>query len=49
MVRHSLALGEPQELAQRETVGTAPLQAAFTVDAFEIADQQHAEVAARRR
>jgi hypothetical protein len=45
MIRHRLALGEPQELAQREAVSTAPFQAAFAVDAFEIADQQHAEVA----
>jgi hypothetical protein len=48
MVRHTLALGEPQELAQGEAVGAAPFQPAFTVDAFEVADQQHAEIATGR-
>ena len=49
VVRHRLPLAEPQELPQRQAVGAAPLQAALAVDAFEVADQQHAEVAARRQ
>jgi hypothetical protein len=48
MIRHWLALAQAQELTQRQAAGTAPLQAALAIDAFEVADQQHAEVAARR-
>src|SRR3954452_12641462 len=40
---------QPQELAEREAVGAAPLEAALAVDALEVADQVHAEVAARRQ
>jgi hypothetical protein len=47
MVRQRIALAETQELAQRQTVSAAPLQAVLAVDAFEGADQQHAEIAAR--
>ena len=49
LVRHRLALAKTQEHSQRETVGTAPLQPAFAVDPFEIAHQQHTEVAPRRQ
>src|SRR3954454_5783450 len=44
MIRHRLPVTKPQELAQRQAVGAAPLQAALAVDALEVADQQHAEV-----
>ena len=49
VIRHSLALAETQELSQRKAVSAAPFQATLAVDAFEVADQQHAEVAARRQ
>ena len=49
VVGHRLPLAEPQELAQRQAVGAAPFQAALAVDALEVADQQHAEVAPRRQ
>jgi hypothetical protein len=49
MVRHPLALAQAEELAQRQAVGAAPFQPALAVDAFEVADQQHAEVAPRRQ
>jgi hypothetical protein len=49
VVRHRLALAEAQELAQGQAVGAAPLQPALAVDALEVADQQHAEVAPRRQ
>src|SRR5947209_15316434 len=49
VIRHSLALAEPQEFAQRQAVGAPPFQTTLAVDAFEIADQQHAEVATRRQ
>jgi hypothetical protein len=49
MIRHRLDRAEPQELAQGQAVGAAPLQAALAVDALEVADQVHAEVAARRQ
>src|SRR4051812_30873621 len=42
-------LAEAEELARRQAVGAAPLQAALAVDPFEVADQQHAEVAPRRQ
>jgi yecA family protein len=44
MIRHRLDRAEPQELAQGQAVGAAPLQAALAVDALEVADQVHAEV-----
>src|SRR4051812_17959451 len=46
VVGHPLGGAEPQELAQGQAVGAAPLQAAFALDALEVADQVHAEVAA---
>ena len=47
--RHSLALRQTQELSQRKAVRAAPFQATLAVYAFEITDQQHAEVAPRRQ
>src|SRR5712664_2276882 len=47
--RQICALTEAPEFAQRQTVRTAPFQTALAVDAFEVADQQHAEVAPRRQ
>src|SRR3954454_24941784 len=44
MIRHRLPVTKPQELAQRQAVGAAPLQPALAVNAFKVADQQHAEV-----
>src|SRR5229473_1226700 len=41
MVRHALALGQPQELAQREAVGASPFEATFAVEAFEPGRDQH--------
>ena len=35
---------QAEELAERQAVGTAPLQAALAVDPLEVANQQHAEV-----
>src|SRR4051794_15710035 len=49
MIRHSLALAEAQELAQRQAVRASPFQPTLAVDAFEVADQQHTEVASRRQ
>src|SRR5438309_7947002 len=49
VIRHALALAEPEELAQRQAVGAAPFQTTLAVDAFEIADQQHAELATWRQ
>jgi hypothetical protein len=44
-----LALAEAEEFAQRQAAGAAPFQPALAVDAFEPADQQHAEAAPRRQ
>ena len=49
VVGHRLGRAQAQELAQRQAVGAAPLQAALAVDPFEVADQVHAKVAARRQ
>ena len=38
MVGHPVAHPEPEEVPQRQAVGAAPLQAALTVDALEVAD-----------
>jgi hypothetical protein len=46
VIRHSLALRQTQELAQRKAVSAAPLQTMLAVYAFKISDQQHAKVAA---
>ena len=48
MVGHGFGGAEPEEFAQRKGVGTAPADAAFRVDALEVADQKYAERAARR-
>jgi hypothetical protein len=48
VVGHRLGGAEPQELAQRQAVRAAPLQAALAVDPLEVADQVHAEVAPGR-
>ena len=45
MVRHTLALAKAQDFTQRQTVSTAPPQPALAINAFEIAHQQHVEVA----
>ena len=47
MVGHPLPLPQAQELAQRKTVGAAPLDPALALDALEIADKMHPEVPAR--
>ena len=49
MVGRRLGGTEPQERAQGQTVGAAPLQPALAVDPLEVADQMHPEVAARRQ
>ena len=49
MFRHSLALAKAQEVAQRQAVRATPFQTTLAVYAFEVADQQHAEVASRRQ
>ena len=49
MVRHRFPAAEEQELPQRQAVGAAPLDAALTVDPFEVADQRHAEIPTRRQ
>src|SRR4051794_28401047 len=49
VVGHPLGGAEPQELAQGQAVGAAPLEAALAVDALEVADQMHAEVAPGRQ
>ena len=49
VVGHRLGGAQAQELAERQAVGAAPLQAALAVDALEVADQVHPEVAARRQ
>jgi hypothetical protein len=38
-----------EKAPQRDRIGQAPSDAAFAVDAFQAADQQAAEVAARRQ
>src|ERR1700719_1308270 len=49
MIRHSLALTKAQELAHRQAVRASPFQPTLAVNAFEVADQQHTEVASRRQ
>src|SRR3546814_1080221 len=49
MIRDLVAARQSQELPQRPRIRTAPDNPAFAVDALEIADQQHAEIAARRQ
>src|SRR5215207_9740108 len=49
MVGHRLGGAEPEELAQGQAVRAAPLEPALAVDPLEVADQVHAEVAARRQ
>jgi hypothetical protein len=48
VVRHGLARPELQELAQRQAVGAAPSDAALALQALEVADQQHPEIASWR-
>ena len=48
MVGHCLAGRKPEEFAQRKGVGTAPADAVLGIDALEVADQKHAEIAPRR-
>ena len=49
MVGHCFGRAQAQELAQGQAVGAAPLEAALAVDALEVADQVHAEVAPGRQ
>jgi hypothetical protein len=49
MVGHLLGGAQAQELAQGQAVRAAPLEPALAVDPLEVADQVHAEVAARRQ
>src|SRR3546814_19220184 len=48
MIRDRVAARQSQELPQRQRIRTAPDNPAFAVDALEIADQQHAEIADRK-
>ena len=45
MIGWRLVHGQPQQAADRQRVRRAPRHPAFRVDAFEVADQQQAEVA----
>ena len=45
MIGRRLVHGQPQKAADRQRVRRAPRNPAFRVDAFEVADQQQAEVA----
>ena len=47
MIGHGFGGAELEKFAQRKGIGTAPADAAFRVDALEVADQKHAERAAR--
>src|SRR5277367_6524761 len=49
MVRRALVKRNAQECPQRQTVRAAPGDAALAVEPFEVADEQHAEVDARRQ
>ena len=49
MVRRRLRQHQPEKLAQRKRIGRTPRDRALRVQAFEIADQQQPEVAARRQ
>ena len=48
MIRHGFGGAKLQELPQRQGIATTPANAAFRVDALEVADQKHAEITARR-
>ena len=48
MVGHGFGGAELEELPQRQGIGTAPADAALGIDALEVADQEHAEIPARR-
>jgi hypothetical protein len=48
VIGHRLARAELQELAQGQAVGAAPGDAALAVQALEVADEQHPEVAPGR-
>ena len=49
MIGNLLAVRQPQEIAQRERVRATPRDAPLTVDALEIADHVHPEIAPRRQ
>jgi len=49
VLRRRLLEAQPQEPAQGQRVRRAPGDAAFRVEALEVADQQQAEVRARRQ
>ena len=48
VVGHGFGGAGPEEFAQRKGIGTTPADAAFRVNALEVADQKHAEITARR-
>ena len=48
VIRHGFGGRKAKEFAQRQGIAAAPADAAFRVNVFEIPDQQHAEIAARR-
>lgn len=49
MIRHRLSCRQQQKVAQAQAVGAAPLDTTLAIQAFEIADQQHPEIATRRQ
>ena len=49
VIGRGLVQRQPQETADRERIGRAPGNAAFRVEALEVADQQQPEVAPRRQ
>ena len=49
MIRHSLPARKQQKLPKAQAVGTAPLDPALAVQAFEVTDQKHPKVPARRQ
>ena len=49
MVGNLVSVRKPQEIAQRVGIRAAPHNAALAVDALEITDHVHAEIAARRK
>jgi hypothetical protein len=49
VIGRGLVQPQPQETADRERIGRAPGDAAFRIEALEVADQQQPEVAPRRQ
>jgi hypothetical protein len=48
VIGHGFGGCKAEEFAQRQGIAAAPADAALRVDALKIADQKHAEIAARR-